>query len=181
MDQNPVALGLVVALVIGAMVILSIFFRFVPIGLWFQALVSGVRVSFLQLFFMRFRKVDPASIVNPLVNAHKAGLVLTADQLESHFLSGGNVARVVNALISAGKAGIPLDFKQCGLTLYHRSISFSQGGTQACQFAFETGAGLFEFARRGRLKLILERLERAQMLVQRRDLLLGLAQRVVGV
>lgn len=112
MDENTLGIGLLVALVIGGMVILSIFFRFVPIGLWFQALVSGVRVSFLQLFFMRFRKVDPASIVNPLVNSHKAGLALSADQLESHYLSGGNVARVVNALISAGKAGIPLDFKQ---------------------------------------------------------------------
>ena len=92
--------------------LLVIFFRFFPIGLWFQALVSGVRVSFVQLFFMRFRKVSPAAIVNPLINAHKAGLKLSADQLESHYLSGGHVPRVVNALISADKAGIPLDFKQ---------------------------------------------------------------------
>ncbi len=112
MNTDNLQLGLVVALLVGGMIVLSIFFRFVPIGLWFQALVSGVKISFLQLFFMRFRKVDPASIVNPLVNSHKAGLVLTADQLESHYLSGGNVTRVVNALISAEKAGIALDFKQ---------------------------------------------------------------------
>jgi len=111
-DQDAVGLGLLVAMIVGGLVLLSVFFRFVPLGLWFQALVSGVKVSFLQLFFMRFRRVDPASIVNPLVNSHKAGLSLTADQLESHYLSGGNVARVVNALISAGKAGIALDFKQ---------------------------------------------------------------------
>ena len=112
MNPDNLQLGLVVALLVGAMIVLSIFFRFVPLGLWFQALVSGVKISFLQLFFMRFRKVDPAMIVNPLVNSHKAGLFLTADQLESHYLSGGNVARVVNALISAEKAGIALDFKQ---------------------------------------------------------------------
>src|SRR5687767_124694 len=113
MEQFPnLDFAVLVALVIGALIVISVFLRFVPIGLWFQALVSGVRVSFLQLFFMRFRRVSPASIVNPLINAHKAGLALSADQLESHLLSGGNVARVVNALISADKAGIPLDFKQ---------------------------------------------------------------------
>lgn len=74
MDQDAVGLGLLVAMIVGGLVLLSVFFRFVPIGLWFQALVSGVKVSFLQLFFMRFRRVDPASIVNSLVNSHKAGL-----------------------------------------------------------------------------------------------------------
>jgi len=68
-----------------------IFFRFIPIGLWIRAWASGVRVSFLTLFGMRFRKVDPARIVDPLITATKAGLALNIDALEAHFLSGGNV------------------------------------------------------------------------------------------
>ncbi len=89
-----------------------VFFRFIPIGLWIRAWASGVRVSFVTLFGMRFRKVDPARIVDPLITASKAGLPLEINALEAHFLSGGNVQRVVNALISADKAGIPLDFRQ---------------------------------------------------------------------
>ena len=108
-DFSSLGPGLVFALFIFGLLFLIVFLRFFPIGLWFQALVSGVRVPFLELFFMRFRKVSPAAIVNPLINAHKAGLKLNADQLESHFLSGGHVPRVVNALISADKAGIALD------------------------------------------------------------------------
>ena len=104
--------GIILVLFFIAFLLLVVFLRFFPIGLWFQALISGVRVSFAQLFFMRFRKVNPANIVTPLITAHKAGLKLSADQLESHYLSGGNVPRVVNSLISADKAGIPLDFKQ---------------------------------------------------------------------
>jgi uncharacterized protein YqfA (UPF0365 family) len=71
-----------------------------------------VRVSFLTLIGMRLRKVNPAAIVDPLITAHKAGIALNSNELEAHFLSGGNVHRVVNALISADKAGIPLAFKQ---------------------------------------------------------------------
>jgi uncharacterized protein YqfA (UPF0365 family) len=92
--------------------VLTIFFRFIPIGLWIRAAASGVRVPFMTLFGMRFRKVDPTRIVDPLITATKAGLALGLNELEAHFLSGGNVARVVNALISADKAGIPLTFKQ---------------------------------------------------------------------
>ena len=111
-DFSTLGPGIILVLFFFGFLLLVVFLRFFPIGLWFQALISGVRVPFLQLFFMRFRKVSPAAIVNPLINAHKAGLKLNADQLESHFLSGGHVPRVVNALISADKAGIPLDFKQ---------------------------------------------------------------------
>ncbi|HJS47123.1 MAG TPA: flotillin-like protein FloA [Gemmatimonadales bacterium] len=111
-DFSALGPGIILVLFFFGFLLLVVFLRFFPIGLWFQALISGVRVPFLQLFFMRFRKVSPAAIVNPLINAHKAGLKLNADQLESHFLSGGHVPRVVNALISADKAGIPLDFKQ---------------------------------------------------------------------
>jgi len=93
-------------------IVLVIFFRFVPIGIWFQALMSGVRISFFTLFGMRFRKVNPSMIVNPLINAHKAGLQLSIDALEAHYLAGGNVERVVRALISADAAGIVLPLKQ---------------------------------------------------------------------
>ncbi|HKV74825.1 MAG TPA: flotillin-like protein FloA [Gemmatimonadales bacterium] len=107
------SLPLLAFLLVVGLVFLTIFFRFIPIALWLQALMSGVRVSFVTLFGMRFRKVSPSDIVVPLINAHKAGLQqVGVNDLESHFLSGGNVSRVVNALISADKAGIPLNFKQ---------------------------------------------------------------------
>ena len=111
-DETTLSLGLVLALLFIAVIFLIIFFRFIPIGLWIRALASGVRVSFITLFGMRFRKVNPAAIVDPLITARKAGLGLTIDELEIHYLSGGNVQRVVNALISADKAQIPLSFKQ---------------------------------------------------------------------
>ncbi|HUG26718.1 MAG TPA: flotillin-like protein FloA, partial [Gemmatimonadales bacterium] len=108
-DLGP---ALVLGLIFLGILVLVIFFRFIPIGLWIRAWASGVRVSFMTLFGMRFRKVDPARIVDPLITATKAGLSLNINALEAHFLSGGNVQRVVNALISADKAGIPLDFRQ---------------------------------------------------------------------
>ncbi len=112
-DLSSLAPGLLIALFFIGFIFLVIVFRFIPLGLWIQALTSGVRVSFLTLFGMRFRKVNPSVIVLPLINAHKAGLeTVGLRELESHFLSGGNVSRVVNALISADKAGIPLNFKQ---------------------------------------------------------------------
>jgi uncharacterized protein YqfA (UPF0365 family) len=103
---------LLLALLFIGFIVLVIFFRFVPLGIWFQALMSGVRIPFFTLFGMRFRKVNPAMIVNPLINAHKAGLQLSTDALEAHYLAGGNVERVVRALISADAAGIALPLKQ---------------------------------------------------------------------
>jgi len=92
-------------------VLLWIFFYLVPIGLWFQGILTGVKVSLLQLIFMRWRRVPPSVIVNAMINSKKAGLDLSPDQLEAHFLAGGHVQKVVNALISADKANIPLDFR----------------------------------------------------------------------
>ena len=83
----------------------------VPIGLWFNALLNGVRISLIQLILMRWRKVPPSIIVNSLITGTKAGIKLNRDQLEAHYLAGGRVTAVVNALISAEKANIPLDFK----------------------------------------------------------------------
>jgi uncharacterized protein YqfA (UPF0365 family) len=89
-----------------------IFARFIPVGLWITAYASGVRLSFLNLFGMRFRRVDPRRIVLPLIAATKAGLHLNVNELEGHYLAGGNVDRVVTALISADKANIALPFQQ---------------------------------------------------------------------
>jgi uncharacterized protein YqfA (UPF0365 family) len=83
---------------------------FIPVALWLQAVLSGTRVNLVQLAIMRVRKVPPGIIVNAMIAAKKAGIVLTSNQLEAHFLAGGHVRNVVNALISADKANIPLDF-----------------------------------------------------------------------
>jgi len=100
---------LIVAL---AVIVLSVFFTFFPFMLWISALASGVRVGIFTLVAMRLRRVIPSRIVNPMIKATKAGLGLTINQLESHFLAGGNVDRVVNALIAAQRANIPLGFER---------------------------------------------------------------------
>lgn len=102
------ALLLIIAL---SVVGLWIIFYFVPVGLWFQSLVSGVRISLLQLIFMRWRKVPPRIIVQAMIEGTKAGLTLNRNEMEAHFLAGGRVSKVVHALVSAQKANIPLDFK----------------------------------------------------------------------
>ncbi|HEX2092190.1 MAG TPA: flotillin-like protein FloA [Longimicrobiaceae bacterium] len=107
-----VLLGSTLFAIFLGLIALFVFFRFIPIGLWIQAFASGVRLSFLNLFGMRFRKVNPARIVNPLITARKAGIVLASDDLEGHYLAGGNVERVVQALIAADKANIDLPFER---------------------------------------------------------------------
>ena len=84
----------------------------VPVRLWVEALFAGVRVNMGTLVGMRLRKVSPAAIVRPLINATKAGLDITINELEAHYLAGGRVDRVVGALISADKANIDLAFNQ---------------------------------------------------------------------
>jgi uncharacterized protein YqfA (UPF0365 family) len=93
-------------------VLLVLFFYFVPIGLWITAIFSGVRVSIGTLIGMRLRKVPPADIIRPLISAEKAGLDLDIGQMEAHYLAGGNVGRVVTALISADRANIELPWKR---------------------------------------------------------------------
>ena len=100
-----------IAIAIASIIGLWIIFYFIPLALWFSALVSGVKVPILQLILMRWRKVVPQVIVNALINSTKAGLSLNRNELEAHYLAGGRVRQVVNALISADKANIPLDFK----------------------------------------------------------------------
>lgn len=100
-------------LLVGIIVIfISLFFSFIPVGLWITALFSGVKVSILTLVGMRFRRVSPSRIVNPMIKATKAGLNLSIDKLEAHYLAGGNVDSVVNALIAAQRANIELGFEQ---------------------------------------------------------------------
>jgi uncharacterized protein YqfA (UPF0365 family) len=112
LNDFPLDIGIILALFVIGLIVVSVFLRFIPIGLWVTAIASGVRVSFATLFGMRFRKVNPAAIVNPMIQAYKAGLRPEVDALEAHFLSGGNVKRVIDALISADKAGIPLTFQK---------------------------------------------------------------------
>ena len=104
--------------------IIIIFFYYVPFLLWLSAKVSGVRISLMQLFLMRIRKVPPSIIVNALIEAHKAGLSnITRDELEAHYLAGGHVVRVVHALVSAAKANIDLSFKTAtGIDLAGRDV-----------------------------------------------------------
>ena len=101
----------IVAIGIASLFGLWIILYFIPVGLWFSALLSGVRISLIQLVFMRWRKVPPSVIVTAMINATKAGLTITRDELEAHYLAGGRVKLVINALISADKANIPLNFK----------------------------------------------------------------------
>ncbi|MDD2799728.1 MAG: flotillin-like protein FloA [Bacteroidales bacterium] len=99
-------------LLAAAIVLISIFFYFVPFLLWISAKVSGVNISLIQLFLMRIRKVPPQIIVRAMIEAHKAGLrQLTHDELEAHYLAGGHVEKVVHALVSASKANIDLSFQ----------------------------------------------------------------------
>lgn len=95
-----------------AVIAVFIFFYYVPFFLWISARVSGVRISLIQLFLMRIRKVPARVIVQAMIEAHKAGLSeVNRDDLEAHFLAGGNVEKVVHALVSAAKANIDLGFK----------------------------------------------------------------------
>ena len=89
-----------------SLVALMIFLWFFPVTLWFQALISGVKISLVQLVLMRWRKVPPGTIVMAMITGTKAGLKLEANELEAHYLAKGNVPNVVNALISAVKTAI---------------------------------------------------------------------------
>ncbi len=101
-----------ILILIAAVVVLCIFFYYVPFFLWISARVSGVKISLMQLFLMRIRQVPASIIVRALIEAHKAGLNdVSRDDLEAHYLAGGNVEKVVHALVSASKANIDLGFK----------------------------------------------------------------------
>ena len=101
---------IVLLCVIGLLVVL--FFVFVPVGLWISAVAANVKVGVFDLVGMRLRRVAPGKIIFPLIKATKAGLTVKVNQLEAHYLAGGNVDRVVNALIAAQRAGMDLSFEK---------------------------------------------------------------------
>ena len=105
MTAKIVVLGLILLLVV-------LFFVFVPVGLWISAIASGVKIGILNLIGMKLRRVQPAKIVLPMIKATKAGIKVTVNQLEAHYLAGGNVDNVINALIAAERAEIALSFEQ---------------------------------------------------------------------
>jgi uncharacterized protein YqfA (UPF0365 family) len=108
-DQSTILLLLAVAI---GFIFLVVILTFVPVMLWISALAAGVKISIFTLIGMRLRRVIPNRIINPLIKSRKAGLDVTINQLESHYLAGGNVDRVVNALIAAHRANIELPFER---------------------------------------------------------------------
>ncbi|MES2388056.1 MAG: flotillin-like protein FloA [Bacteroidota bacterium] len=96
----------------GVIILFFVFLYFVPVNLWITAIFSGVKVSLAELVFMRIRKVPPSLIVQSLITSTKAGLNISSNELETHYLAGGHVQSVIKALISADKANISLSFKQ---------------------------------------------------------------------
>lgn len=108
-DQSTI-IALVIIGIIGLVIIL--FFSFVPVGLWISSLAANVKVSIFNLIGMRLRRVVPSRIVLPLIKATKAGISLSVNELEAHYLAGGNVDSVVNALIAAERADIDLAFEK---------------------------------------------------------------------
>jgi uncharacterized protein YqfA (UPF0365 family) len=99
-------------IVLAVLFLILFLYVFSALSLWIQALISGAHVGLLNIVFMRIRKVPSKLIVEAKIMAVKTGLQVDTDELESHFLAGGNVMRVVQALIAADKANIPLNFKR---------------------------------------------------------------------
>ena len=109
MQFELVFFAVIIVLVV---ILLTVFFRFFPIGLWISAAASGVHISIFSMVGMRFRRIDPRKVVLPMIKATKAGLKVNMNELEAHLLAGGSVDRVVDALIAAQSAQIPLEFEQ---------------------------------------------------------------------
>ncbi|NLH44813.1 MAG: flotillin-like protein FloA [Acholeplasmataceae bacterium] len=109
--------------IILAVLVIVLFLNFVPIGLWISSMAAGVDVGIFNLIGMRLRRVPASQIVLPLVKANKAGLGVNVNQLEAHYLAGGNVDRVIDALIAAQRAEIPLTFERaCAIDLAGREV-----------------------------------------------------------
>ncbi|GEN57418.1 UPF0365 protein YqfA [Halolactibacillus alkaliphilus] len=114
MDQSFNTVGDFLPLILIGIIIIAfvVLLTFIPVALWISALAAGVKVSIFTLVGMRLRRVVPSRVINPLIKAHKAGVDVNTNQLESHYLAGGNVDRVVNALIAAQRANIELSFER---------------------------------------------------------------------
>lgn len=115
--------AIIFGVIVGLLILFGIISYFVPIMLWVEAISADVKVSIFSLFAMRLRKVDPYTIVRCMIRSQKAGLALTSDQLETHYLAKGNIDRVIDALIAANRAGIDLTFKRaCAIDLAGRDV-----------------------------------------------------------
>ncbi|MBU0695200.1 MAG: flotillin-like protein FloA [Bacteroidetes bacterium] len=101
----------IIFIIIGSIVALFFLLYVLPVNLWFTAQLSGVKINLLNLVLMRLRRVPPSLVVNAMITSTKAGLNITSNEIETHFLAGGHVNNVIKSLISADKANIPLDFK----------------------------------------------------------------------
>lgn len=110
--MQDLTLGAGIVLLVLAIIFIAVIASYIPIRLFIEARFSGVRLGLGSLIGMRLRKVSPPAVVRPLIAATKAGLSLMTNELEAHYLAGGNVDRVVRALISADKAGIELPFQK---------------------------------------------------------------------
>ncbi len=106
--EAPVQLVLII---VGSVIGFFVLLYLLPLNLWFTAQLSNVKISLLNLVLMRLRKVSPALVTNAMITSTKAGLKISSNEIETHYLAGGNVNKVIKALISADKANIPLDFK----------------------------------------------------------------------
>ena len=110
--RNDTSIWGILILAIIILVVLTLFFTFVPVGLWVTAYFSGVKVGIGDLVGMRLRRVNPNNIIKPLIKATKAGLTIDLNDLEAHYLAGGDINMVVDALIAAQRANIDLEFEQ---------------------------------------------------------------------
>ena len=120
MDAISATLVIIVALVL---LLIIVFLRYVPIGLWIRAMSSGVKIKVGTLVGMRLRRISPHRLVDALIMVRKAGLDITIDQLEKHFLAGGNIERVAKAMISAQQANIDMTFEEaCAVDLAGRDV-----------------------------------------------------------
>ncbi|MGB7528833.1 flotillin-like protein FloA [Sphingobacterium cellulitidis] len=106
--DSPIQLVLIIT---GSVIAIFFLLYLLPVNLWFTAQLSNVKLSLLNLVLMRLRKVPPSLVTNAMITSTKAGLKITSNEIETHYLAGGNVNKVIKALISADKANIPLDFK----------------------------------------------------------------------
>ena len=99
-------------LIFTVLVSLLLVLYYIPLGIWFTALVSGVRVTIPELILMRVRKTPPALIVQAMIVLRKGGVAIGRNQLETHYLAGGNLENVVSGLVAANKIGLKLTFEK---------------------------------------------------------------------
>ena len=111
-DSGMGTLVWIVLAIVVALILVLVFLRFVPLGLWITSLAAGVHISIGSLIGMRLRRIQPKRLVEPLIKARKAGLDVTLSKLETHYLAGGNVDRMINALIAAQRSNIEMPFEK---------------------------------------------------------------------